>query len=189
MVSFATFVRRKSPLPDLCYFYLISRYAVYTIYKSTQTAPSHLDIVFLVFANTNKITALINRMIQSVRDSPNTLSGEIVADIPRIKRILKIFDPIAFPRARPLSPFRVATIEVTSSGREVPIATMVRPIKFWLTPNDTAIWLALFTTRLPPKITATSPPAIKIRDLYKGMLFSSGQLLLVFKAEKIIFTM
>ena len=66
---------------------------------------------------------------------------------------------------------------------------MVRPIKFWLTPNDTAIWLALFTTRLPPKITATSPPAIKIRDLYKGMLFSSGQLLLVFKAEKIIFTM
>ena len=96
---------------------------------------------------------------------------------------------IAFPRARPLSPFRVATIEVTSSGREVPIATMVRPIKFWLTPNDTAIWLALFTTRLPPKITATSPPAIKIRDLYKGMLFSSGQLLLVFKAERIIFTM
>ena len=90
MVSFATFVRRKSPLPALCYFYLISRYAVYTIYKSTQTAPSHLDIVFLVFANTNKITALINRMIQSVRDSPNALSGEIDADITRKKRILKI---------------------------------------------------------------------------------------------------
>lgn len=117
MVSFATFVRRKSPLPDLCYFYLISRYAVYTIYKSTQTAPSHLDIVFFVFANTNKITALINRMIQSVRDSPNTLSGEIAADIPRIKRILKIFDPIALPSARPLSPFLVATMDVTSSRK------------------------------------------------------------------------
>ena len=130
MVSFATFVRRKSPLPDLCYFYLISRYAVYTIYKSTQTAPSHLDIVFLVFANTNKITALINRMIQSVRDSPNTLSGEIAADIPRIKRILNIFEPIAFHRASALSPFRVATMEVTSTGSDVPIATIVRPIKF-----------------------------------------------------------
>ena len=139
MVSFVTFVRRKSPLPDLCYFYLISRYAVYTIYSSTQTAPSHLDIVFFVFANTNKITVLINRMIQSVRDSPNTLSGEIAADIPRIKRILKIFDPIALPSARPLSPFLVATMDVTSSGSDVPIAMIVSPIKFWLTPKFAAI--------------------------------------------------
>ena len=100
---------------------------VYNIQKYTDRA-SHLDIVFLVFANTNKITALINRMIQSVRDSPNTLSGEIVADIPRIKRILKIFDPIALPSARPLSPFLVATMDVTSSGSDVPIAMIVSPI-------------------------------------------------------------
>lgn len=30
----------------------------------------------------------------------------------------------------------VATMEVTSSGREVPMAIMVSPMKFWLTPNS-----------------------------------------------------
>ena len=48
--------------------------------------------------------------------------------MPRINRILKRFDPTALPSARPLSPFLVATIEVTSSGREVPMAMMVNPI-------------------------------------------------------------
>ena len=59
----------------------------------------------------------------------------MAADMPRINRILKRFDPTALPSARPLSPFLVATIEVTSSGREVPMAMMVNPIKFWLTPK------------------------------------------------------
>ena len=183
MVSFATFVRRKSPLPDLCYFYLISRYAVYTIYNSTQTAPSHLDIVFFVFANTNKITVLINRMIQSVRDSPNTLSGEIAADIPRIKRILKIFDPIALPSARPLSPFLVATMDVTSSGSDVPIAMIVSQIKFWLTPKFAAITQALSTTRSPPKITATRPPAINTILFGSDSTLQSSPVSRFFKAE------
>ena len=62
--------------------------------------------------------------------------------------------------ASPLSPFLVATIEVTSSGRDVPIATIVRPMKFWLTPKLAAMIQALSTTRLPPNITAIRPPAI-----------------------------
>ena len=107
----------------------------------------------------------MRRIIQSIIDSERMWSGEITADIPRIKRILNMFEPIAFPRASALSPFRVATMEVTSSGSDVPIATIVRPIKFWLTPKDTAIWLALLTTRLPPRMTAASPPMIKIRAL------------------------
>ena len=49
--------------------------------------------------------------------------------ISRINNILNILEPIALPSARPLSPFPVATIEVTSSGREVPTAMIVRPIK------------------------------------------------------------
>ena len=120
---------------------------------------------FFVKAKIINRTPLIRRIIQSIIDSERIWSGEITADVPRIKRILNIFEPIAFPRASALSPFRVATMEVTSSGSDVPIATIVRPIKFWLTPKDTAIWLALFTTRLPPRMTAASPPMIKIRAL------------------------
>ena len=54
----------------------------------------------------------------------------------------------------------VATMEVTSSGREVPMAIMVSPMKFWLTPKFVAMMQALSTTRSPPKITAARPPAI-----------------------------
>ena len=71
-----------------------------------------------------------------------------------------MLEPIALPSASPLSPFLVATIEVTSSGRDVPIATIVRPMKFWLTPKLAAMIQALSTTRLPPNITAIRPPAL-----------------------------
>ena len=54
-----------------------------------------------------------------------------------------MLEPIALPSASPLSPFLVATIEVTSSGRDVPIATIVRPMKFWLTPKLAAMIQAL----------------------------------------------
>ena len=50
--------------------------------------------------------------------------------IPNISKILKILDPIAFPKAISTSFLRAATMEVTSSGRLVPNATMVKPIKF-----------------------------------------------------------
>ena len=81
-------------------------------------------------------------------------------DIPKINNILNMLEPIALPSASPLSPFLVATIEVTSSGRDVPIATIVRPMKFWLTPKLATMIQALSTTRLPPNITAIRPPAI-----------------------------
>lgn len=70
-----------------------------------------------------------------------------------------MLEPIALPSASPLSPFLVATIEVTSSGRRLG-ATIVRPMKFWLTPKLAAMIQALSTTRLPPNITAIRPPAI-----------------------------
>ena len=73
-----------------------------------------------------------------------------------------MLEPIALPSASPLSPFLVATIEVTSSGRDVPIATIVRPMKFWLTPKLAAMIQALSTTRLPPNITAIRPPEISV---------------------------
>ena len=68
-----------------------------------------------------------------------------------------MFEPMALPRASPLSPFREATMLVTSSGRDVPIATIVRPISVSLRPRDAAIAEALSTTVSPPNTTAARP--------------------------------
>ena len=45
-----------------------------------------------------------------------------------VNKILKMLEPITFPSAISTSFFLAATIDVTSSGRLVPIATMVSPI-------------------------------------------------------------
>ena len=86
--------------------------------------------------------------------------GWIEDERPRINMILKMFDPTTFPRARPLSPFLEAVTEVTSSGREVPMATIVNPIKVSLRPKAAAMAQALSTTRSPPKMMPTRPMAI-----------------------------
>ena len=99
------------------------------------------------------MTADTRSIIQSIIDSDNTFSGQIVADIPNMNSILKRLEPMALPSASPLSPFRVAVIEVTSSGSDVPIAIIVSPIKFSLTPKSLAIRQALSTTSVPPNIT------------------------------------
>lgn len=55
--------------------------------------------------------------------------------VPRIKKILKIFDPTTFPTASSTFLRNAATILVTSSGILVPMATTVSPINKSLTPN------------------------------------------------------
>lgn len=65
----------------------------------------------------------------SIKATGSEAIGCTVEESPRINIILKILEPTTLPRARPLSPFREAVMEVTSSGRDVPMATMVRPIR------------------------------------------------------------
>ena len=48
-------------------------------------------------------------------------------------------------------------IEVTSSGREVPVATIVRPIMISLTPNKYAKDCEPFTKILEPKLRRRIP--------------------------------
>ena len=55
-------------------------------------------------------------------------TGVISALEPTTNKILKIFDPMIFPIAISALPFLAAVTEVTSSGNEVPKATIVRPI-------------------------------------------------------------
>ncbi len=58
-----------------------------------------------------------------------TIRGLIVLEIPNTNKILKILEPITFPSAISFCPFFAATILVTSSGKEVPTATIVSPTK------------------------------------------------------------
>ena len=76
---------------------------------------------------------------------------------PSTKNILKSPDPIMLPIAISLSPLRAAVIDVTSSGSDVPTATIVSPTKVWLIPKFTAISVAAFTTISPPNTTPIKP--------------------------------
>ena len=89
-----------------------------------------------------------------------TWMGLTLDDTPIISRMLKILEPITFPRARPFSPFLAATMLVTSSGREVPRATTVRPMRFSLRPKADARALAQSTTMPLPRTTAPRPAAM-----------------------------
>ena len=53
-------------------------------------------------------------MTASTIDTTSTMIGWIAEETPKINKILKIFEPIALPKAKPLSPFLVATILVTN---------------------------------------------------------------------------
>src|SRR5699024_7922979 len=83
--------------------------------------------------------------------------GFITAANPKTKSMLNKFEPITLPIAISVSPFFIATIDVTNSGREVPTATIVSPTKLALIPNDVAISVAEFTTISPPITIPTIP--------------------------------
>ena len=64
------------------------------------------------------------------------------ADIPRIKRILKIFEPRTFPTAISDSSLNAAIQDTTNSGSEVPIATIDNAITKVGMPKKAAITFA-----------------------------------------------
>ena len=85
---------------------------------------------------------------------------------PTTKRMLKILEPMMFPIAISALPFLAAVTEVTSSGKDVPNATIVNPINLWLTPNEMAMFVAASTAKLLPIIKHTRPSGIN-----KGFVF------------------
>ena len=58
---------------------------------------------------------------------------------PSTNKILNIFDPITFPITSWFSSLFRAVREVTSSGKDVPIATIVKPTNVSLIPQAIAI--------------------------------------------------
>ena len=96
------------------------------------------------------------------------ITGLIAPATPSTRSMLNILEPITFPSAISTSSFFAATIDVTSSGRLVPSATIVSPIRFWLSPRLEAMVEApssipsatTSTTKSPPNFIATAPPII-----------------------------
>ena len=113
---------------------------------------------FFDHANIHTTTLITTRIAMSIRFSVTNATGLIAPATPNTRRILKMLEPMTFPNAISTSFFLAATIDVTSSGRLVPSATIVSPIRFWLIPNPVAIVEAPSTTKSPPNLIATAPP-------------------------------
>lgn len=61
-------------------------------------------------------------------NSIEMLNDIIIAPVPNIRKKFNIHEPIKFPTAKSSSFLITATIDVISSGKAVPIATIVNPI-------------------------------------------------------------
>ena len=115
----------------------------------------------------------ITIMERSVIVIPFNVIGLITPVRPRIARILNTFEPSTLPIAIPLFPLRADTTLVASSGREVPPATIVRPITASDTPSFVATAVAPSTNRLLPPIKHASPTRIHTTDSQVAIGFFS----------------
>ena len=75
-----------------------------------------------------------------------------------------MFEPSTLPSATSDCLRSAATAEVTSSGSEVPTATMVRPTSVSDMPNSLAMVTAAFTSSVPPPTMQASPASRKAVD-------------------------
>ena len=122
----------------------------------------------------------IRVMVRLVKNSPNSQSsmpdpisthrsklvmpvrsnGVMEALHPNTKNTLNKLLPTTLQMAISGFFLKAATMDVASSGSDVQPATKVSPITDSLTPRILAMTLARSTTRLPPAISAPSPPRI-----------------------------
>ena len=83
--------------------------------------------------------------------------GQISAVTPRIRRTLKIFEPMTLPMAMSAFPLIAPMKLTTSSGAEVPMPTMVSPITKSLMPRRLAIADEPSTSQSAPLTTRPRP--------------------------------
>ena len=88
--------------------------------------------------------------------------------------MLKMLEPITLPMAISFCPLCAATSEVTSSGSDVPMATMVRPISVSDRPNMRATPVAPLTASCPPRMMHARPSRIFTPIISGGMTISSA---------------
>ncbi len=92
------------------------------MYPQNKSVPSHLLKVNFDLLN-GRISMVKNIIIErSTMVMPVSAIGLISEEIPRILRMLKTFEPTAFPIAISFSFLKEATMEVVNSGKLVPSA-------------------------------------------------------------------
>ena len=133
--------------------------------KARSTSPSARDTTFSeapsisISAEQNHSTSE-ERMTNGIsfesveRPTPKGITRAVQ---PVIISILKIFEPTTLPMAIPELPLSAETMLITSSGAEVPKATIVRPITRSLTPQRRARSEAPSVSQLAPKSINASP--------------------------------
>ena len=94
------------------------------------------------------------------------LTGVTSAIVANTNKMLKILDPMIFPKDIPTSFFESAIKVTNNSGNEVPIATIVIPIAFSEKPNCSTKGIApLSTNNTEPKYRIVEPVIIFNNDL------------------------
>ena len=116
----------------------------------------------------HKIAPTTTAMIVSMMNLLSNGTVQMSAVVPITNKILKILLPTIFPIAIPAFPFRAAATDVTSSGSEVPSATIVSPINRSLLPNYRAIADAPLTAKSLPFTTSTPPITMKRIHFHTG---------------------
>lgn len=86
--------------------------------------------------NKNNSPAAMILTIRSVMLPAGASIGRMVAETPNTRNVLKIFEPTTLPMAISAFPLRAAMTEVASSGKDVPIETIVRPMIRSVIPID-----------------------------------------------------
>ncbi len=98
--------------------------------------------------------------------------------------------PITFPIARSVLPLNAATIEVTSSGRDVPVATIVKPIIVSFIPNVLARSCDPLTKIFAPKLSRIIPKTnfviVPTKLLLKEKSFISGSAVFISSSFSLI---
>ena len=87
---------------------------------------------------------------------------------PSMPKMLKMFDPNTLPSASCGARLVAATMQVTSSGSDVPTATMVRDITLSLMPHCLATSMVLSRKRLPPNRSAANETAAIVHSSAAG---------------------
>ena len=135
-------------------YYPLNKYIKYAPNDINITIPPLL-VSFLSFPNNtliNKSTAVAIHTILSILKPDAYTTGVIIAVVPTTNKTLKILLPTILPTAISDLPLIPAVTEVMSSGRDVPNATIVKPIRRSLQPKERAIAVAALTVTSLPHI-------------------------------------
>ena len=129
------------------------------------------------------ITSIVNDTRMHIGVSMRILlrentTGENRAQMPKMKRVLKIFDPTTLPIAISALPENAEAKLTVSSGSEVPTATMVIPMINSLMFNLFAMAEAPLVNQFAPKVISVKPTtrSIEVVIIIKiGILLNTAQ--------------